>query len=73
MKNRKKMLWFTDRLVFMDTDFDKLDTKCRGCNGTGEVDELDKSRVNSQTESPPYHKSICNECGGSGIITKEEL
>ena len=72
MKNHKKMLWFTDRLVFLDTDF-TTDKRCPLCNGQGEVDEIDQSRVTSQTIDPPYHKVTCNECEGVGYLTEEEL
>ena len=47
----------------------KLENTCPECSGTGEVDEIDKSKVNPQTITPPYHKVECNSCEGSG--TKE--
>lgn len=44
---------------------------CSECNGTGEVDELDKSKVTTRTVTPPYHKVICDECEAEGYIKEE--
>jgi RecJ-like exonuclease len=41
---------------------------CEDCDGTGEVDEIDQSKVNSQTITPPYHKVKCLNCDGTGEV-----
>ena len=41
---------------------------CDVCGGEGIVDELDYSKINGQTITPPYHKVKCENCNGEGRI-----
>ena len=49
----------------------EIQRPCPDCEGKGEIDELDKSKVTGQTISPPYHKVKCNACDGEGFIIEE--
>jgi len=41
---------------------------CPTCEGEGEYDVVDQSRVNCRTETPPYRKVVCEDCRGEGWI-----
>ena len=55
-------------VIALKHSYDKRDTTCPECSGSGNMDELYKSKINSQTISPPYHSVECNACEGSGRI-----
>ena len=41
---------------------------CPDCDGTGEMDARDESKINSTTIIEPFHKVKCEKCGGEGVI-----
>ena len=56
----------------LENDYDYID--CPDCNGSGE--ELDHSKINCRTISPPYKE--CDTCQGLGKVeidgnTRREL
>lgn len=48
-----------------------IEETCSECDGTGEVEIIDQSRVNSRTIDIPYKKIKCELCDGTGIIEVE--
>jgi len=44
---------------------------CPECNGSGRVDEIDESRINSHTIDIPYKKVSCEKCKGEGTLIVE--
>jgi len=51
-----------DHATFIDV------SDCPDCNGTGETDVIDTSKVNSQTIDIPYKKVKCENCNGEGWV-----
>lgn len=47
------------------------DTFCTDCEGTGEQEILDQSKINCRTISPPYKTVKCETCKGEGIVEAE--
>ena len=46
----------------------EIESTCPDCDGTGEMDARDESKINSTTIIEPFHKVKCEKCEGEGVI-----